>query len=152
MSPVRHQSRGHTPPTRRVGERRPRRGTAPALGLILAASFSQAEPITVPSGQEVSFVDQVIEVQPGDETWLIRRYLAPAIARDGGSITYDQAAGDLDHLCDSEGLAAIPESDAEIDQIVITLMDRIVERGATDPAATLFIGAYLPSNEGCIWQ
>ena len=152
MSPVRHQSRGHTPPTRRVGERRPRRGTGLALGLILAATTLQADQIRVPSGQPITFIDEVIEAQPGGETWLIRRYLAPDIARDTGTIGYEAAAADLDALCDSDGLAAVAETTAEIDQIVITLMDRPVERGETDAEATQFIGAYLPSAEGCIWQ
>lgn len=83
------------------------------------------------------------------------RYLAPRIARAGGDLGYDDVAADLDALCAGPGLAAAAEA-AEAgsgpDQIVVTLMDRPVERGVTDPDATLFIGAYVPGPDGCVWE
>lgn len=120
-----------------------------ALGMFAPAAMAGPGPL--PSGQEVSFFDQVAETQNDGETWLILRYLAPRIAREGGDLSYADVSEDLDLLCDIDGIKTAKELGG-IDQIVITLMDRPMERGASDPDATMFIGAYLPGEEGCIWQ
>ena len=71
--------------------------------------------------------------------------------RGGGDLAYADVAEDLGRLCDMDGIKTAKELGG-IDQIVITLMGRPMERGASDPDATMFIGAYLPGEEGCIWQ
>ncbi|MEL6521411.1 MAG: DUF6497 family protein [Pseudomonadota bacterium] len=123
------------------------------LGLILITLGNPLWAQDLPSGQTVTLVESLLENQgETNETWLVLRYLAPRIARDGGDLTYDQVAPDLDQLCNTDGLEALRLTSADVAQIVVVLMDRDVPRGTPDPAATMFISAYLPDEKGCIWQ
>ena len=107
----------------------------------------------LPSGQDVTLQDTLLEEQSATgETWLVLRYLAPRIAREGGDLSYDDVALDLDALCETDGLEALRLTSADVAQIVIILMDRVVPRGTPDPDATMFISAYEPAESGCIWQ
>ena len=120
-----------------------------AAALLLAAAPAWAE-TALPSGLAVTAHDVLVERQPGGESWLVLRYLAPAIA--GGAIGYADVAADLDALCAGEGLAGAETSEQEIAQIVIVLMDRPVPRGEPDPEATQYIGAYLIEDGECRWE
>ncbi len=104
----------------------------------------------LPSGLTAAAHDVLVETQPTGEAWLVLRYVAPAIA--GGAVDYGAVVPDLDHLCATDGLSQVSEAEAEIAQVMIVLMDRPVDRGAPDVQATQYIGAYVPSGEGCLWQ
>ncbi|MEM9524083.1 MAG: DUF6497 family protein [Pseudomonadota bacterium] len=105
-------------------------------------------PLVVPSGQALTLYEALIEEQ-GDETVLVLRYLAPEISRAGGVLTYDQVTADLDHLCATDGLAA---ASRENQQIIVTLMDRPLPRGQTNPDITQFFAAYRRAGQSCIWE
>ncbi|MEE4117794.1 MAG: DUF6497 family protein [Paracoccaceae bacterium] len=110
----------------------------------------------LPSGQRVAPLDMVLERQGDGSRVLVLRYLAPRIAGGGRAaedgLAYVDVVGDLDALCDGPGLAAAAAMGAAPDEIVVALVDRPLPRGATDPDATLFIGAYRPASGGCEWQ
>ncbi|MFY0635920.1 MAG: hypothetical protein JXQ91_19075 [Vannielia sp.] len=110
----------------------------------------------LPEGWAV-FHDALVERHLGirdgeDERWLVMRYLAPQIARQGGTLGYEDVAAEMDALCNGEALATAKAHESPIDQIVIALMDRVVERGQPDPEATQFIASYLVTEAGCEWQ
>lgn len=117
--------------------------------LILAATTAQA--IEVPSGQAVELQEVLVD-QMGSETWLRFRFVAPQIARDGGSIGYDLAGPDMAALCDMLAIPYIAEYALTGDVIVISLADRAVEFGTADPDATQFFDAYRLENGTCIWE
>jgi hypothetical protein len=94
--------------------------------------------------------DELVEKQPGGESWLVLRYLTPEIA--GGAIGYEALVPELDRLCATAGLARAAALDAPPGQIVIVLMDRVVERGVPAPEATQYIGSYLPVEGECQWE
>lgn len=131
--------------------------TARIVGLFAlvagAATSAAADEVrlTLPSGLEVTYLDRIVEEQADGETWLTLRFVSPRIDADAGDLGYDDVAADLDALCEAEGLRAAVEAGG-IDQVLIALMDRPVERGAIDAEATMFIGAYLPTEGGCVWQ
>lgn len=148
---------GHCPGLRaglpRAGEGRLRRAV-----LCLSACIplhlpgvGAAQPGPLPSGQEVASLDRGLEVQADGARWLVLRYLAPRIAREGGDLDYDAVQGDLDRLCETEGLSFAAE-EAAVDQIVIVLLDRPIPRGTADPDVRQFIGAYVPTEAGCEWE
>ncbi len=119
---------------------------------FLAASLAQAEPIDVPSGQEILFVD-TIQNQPGASGLTYRfRFLAPQIARETGSVDFDAAAGDMDYLCNSFAVARLPLGGPRPSQIIISLSDRPVEFGIPTPEATQFFEAYRVEDGLCIWE
>jgi hypothetical protein len=106
----------------------------------------------MPSGQALAPADMVLERQGDGQVWLVLRYLAPRIAREGGDLGYDAVAGDLDALCEGPGRQAAAAAEPAPDQVVIVLMDRPVPRGVPDPEATVFISAYDITPEGCRWR
>lgn len=123
-----------------------------AASAILAASLAQAEQVAVPSGQEVTYVD-TIQNQPGTAGLTYRfRFIAPAIARDTGTIDIEVAAPDMDHLCNAFALPRIPEGGPIPSQIIISLSDRPVEFGIPTPEATQFFEAYSIQDGLCIWE
>ena len=121
------------------------------VGIAMLAGAAMAEPLVTPSGLSVEYLDRIVEQQSGGETWLTLRFVSPQIGSEEGKLGYEQVAGDIDHLCEAQGLRAAAEAGG-VDQVLITLMDRAVERGVHDPEATMFIGAYLPTEGGCVWQ
>ncbi len=119
---------------------------------LLAATSVQAQSmIEVPSGQPVTFQDVIWEAE-GDENTYRFRYIAPEIARDGGSVDFDQAEGDLRYLCEQSALPALKRKERPVARIVITLSDRPVAFGETDPQATQFFDSYTPQGNSCIWE
>ncbi|NRB17357.1 MAG: hypothetical protein HRU33_07215 [Rhodobacteraceae bacterium] len=128
------------------------RGCGYLLGLLLCASPLLAEsPFPVPSGQNVTLSEVLLDETPG-ELWVRFRFVAPAITRDSGSVDYDQAAPDMDHLCDALALPYLEIHAITPARVVISLMDRPVAFGAQDPAATQFFESYRPAGLRCIWE
>lgn len=120
-----------------------------ALALTLAATPALA--IDVPSGQPVELREVLVD-DLGDEVWLRFRFIAPEIAREGGSITYATAEPDFMHLCETLALPYIAEYALSGDVIVISLADRDTEFGLPDPDATQFFEAFRPVDNTCIWE
>jgi hypothetical protein len=102
-----------------------------------------------PSGQALVLWEVVWERVEATGTQAVFRFIAPAIARDGGTVDVDAAFADLDWLCATHAvpIAALPASQA--DTVVVTLMDRPVPRGSTDVAATQYFGVYTIENGEC---
>jgi len=132
------------------------------LGLPLVAFLLLAFPaiaqtlMKVPTGQalvpyEALWEDHLTEGVTG-ETWLILRFLAPEIARDGGRISYDMASEDLDFLCNTVGFPLSEMTGGGVDQIIVTLIDKPVPRGQRDPDATKFMNAYRLVKGHCEWN
>ncbi|WP_083707670.1 DUF6497 family protein [Brevirhabdus pacifica] len=109
----------------------------------------------VPSGQALTLLDVLLEPH-GDERWLILRYVAPAIARDNRSVDFAIAEPDMDQLCGTAGFEAIENAGLDeqggVNQILVSLLDRPLKRGAPDPSVTQFNNAYRPVDGRCIWE
>lgn len=128
------------------------------LAAIPFALFAQAAPaadaIAVPSGQPVTLAEVLLDEAPGqpDQTWARFRFLAPQIARGTGTVSYDTAAPDMDHLCGTLALPYLAEHGMTAARVVISLSDREVPFGAQDPEATQFFEAYRPDGAACMWE
>ena len=118
---------------------------------LMALLAGPAQAIDVPSGQPVELQEVLVDSM-GAETWLRFRFIAPQIARDGGSITYEEAEPDMAWLCEALALPYIAEYALEGQIIVISLADRATEFGTADPEATQFFEAYRPVDDTCIWE
>ncbi|MBY6138851.1 hypothetical protein KUV26_05315 [Leisingera daeponensis] len=121
---------------------------------LFALSATAADAISVPSGQAVTLAEVLLDDAPGQpgKTWARFRFLAPQIARGTGSVTYEAAAPDMDHLCDTLALPYLAEHGLEAARVVISLSDRAVPFGAQDPEATQFFEAYRPEGAACTWE
>jgi len=108
------------------------------------------EAIAVPSGQAVRLIE-VIHAAPGPGGLTVRfRFLAPGIARLGGTVGPEAAQADMAHLCHVYALPRL--AGPAVSQIVISLADRDVPFGAADPEATQFFEAFRVDGGACIWE
>jgi Family of unknown function (DUF6497) len=130
------------------------RGAGVAALILMAAGHACAEdkPISVPSGQTITYVDTV-QGAPGPEGLTVRfRFLAPAIARDGGTVAPDVAQEDMLVLCRTYALPRIANTGPQPAQVVISLSDRPVEFGVADEGATQFFDAFSIQDGDCILE
>ena len=123
---------------------------AQAEGPQVAAGGALA--VAVPSGQVVT-LQEVIWNVPGSAGLAIRfRFLAPAIARDGGTVGFEMASLDMLHLCRSYALTRLAEFGPKPSQIIISLSDQALPFGVPAPGATQFFEAYRVEGDACIWE
>lgn len=108
--------------------------------------------IVTPSGQTVTLAE-VVWAAPGPEGLTTRfRFVAPAIAVEGGTVGFDAAAEDMLWLCQTFALPRIALTGPVPAQIVISLSDRDVAFGQAAPEATQFFEAYSIEDGVCVWQ
>jgi hypothetical protein len=113
------------------------RGFGAALWLGLAGPAAADD---VPSGQAVVLWQVLWERVDGVGTQAILRFIAPGIA--GGAVDFETAQADMDWLCATHGVPLAELRYAQSDVVVVTLMDRAVPRGRTDPDATQLFATY----------
>ncbi|TLP57585.1 hypothetical protein FEE96_19605 [Parasedimentitalea maritima] len=122
------------------------------VALLLTTNPAHAvEVFPVPSGQDVTLTEVLLDSDPG-ELWVRFRFVAPAITRDTGSVSYDLAGPDMDYLCDALALPYLTSHEITPARVVISLMDRPVAFGALDADATQFFESYTPDGNRCIWE
>ncbi len=130
--------------------------SAPAFAKPAFAKDEAWDPdfvITVPSGQEISFLDVIRGEESAAGTAIRYRFLAPGIARNKGNVVFSQAEEDMAALCQDYVLPWIVVAPGEMpDQIIIVLSDREVEFGVADPDATQYFEAYRPEDGACFWE
>ena len=118
---------------------------------MLAAPLNAQTLTAVPSQQPLTLSEVLIDDAPG-EIWLRFRFLAPQIARDGGSVDSAAASADMEYICNSFALPYMSSQNLAAARIVISMMDREVAFGETDPDATQFFEVYRPEEGRCIWE
>jgi Family of unknown function (DUF6497) len=107
--------------------------------------------IPVPSGQAVT-LQEVVWNAPGPDGLTLRfRFVAPDIA-PGGAVSFDAASADMQALCQTYAIPRLSDFGPQVQQIVISLADRAVVFGATEPDATQFFEAYRVEDGACIWE
>jgi Family of unknown function (DUF6497) len=125
-------------------------------GLLVQADGVQAAPgddalIAVPSGQVVT-LQEVVWNAPGAQGLTLRfRFVAPGIA-PGGGVDFEAAMADMQALCDTFALPRMAEFGPLVQQVIISLADRAVVFGATEPDVTQFFEAYRIEDGACIWE
>lgn len=122
------------------------------LLICLCGPLGAAEEIAVPSGQKVTFVEMIYNATGPEGLTYRFRFVAPAIAREGGTIDAEAALEDMAYLCENYALPKIAGSGPQPEQIVISLADRPIAFGATDAEVTQFFEAFRPMGAGCEWQ
>ena len=120
------------------------------MGVEQEATGATTAAFAVPSGQPVTLQDVFWE--EGDDLILRVRFIAPLIARAGGTVGYDIAVKDMLHLCATYVLPQVEAGVDTPDQIILSLSDIEVPFGEADPDATQFFEAYSIQNGACIWE
>ena len=117
--------------------------------LILCAGMAHAEPVTTPSGQQITLYDVVLEP---DASIARFRYLAPAIDPAGQALTHDAVFGDFVWLCETTAIPGLAAAGKAARHVIITFSDREVDFGVATPEATQFIESYSVEGTTCIWD
>ena len=108
--------------------------------------------LVVPSGQDVTLIDTV-QTAPGPEGLTLRfRFLSPAVARSAGRISVEEAQVDMAHLCTHYALPRVTKSGPVVQQVIISMSDRVVPFGESDPEATQYFEAFSIADGTCIWE
>lgn len=125
----------------------------PLIAILVGSGGVQAaDVIVVPSGQTVTLIDVITNI-PGPSGLTTRfRFLAPAIARDGGKVDAETAAADMDDLCQTYALTRISNLGPQPAQIIISMADMDVPFGEDHPEATQFFNAYSIEDGKCVWD
>lgn len=118
-----------------------------ALSVVPVSALSQ----TVPSGQSVTLTEVLQDVVSGEE-WLRMRFVAPEIGNNNGNLGFTAVGADIQHLCENVGLPYLVEYSLTPSVVVISLMDRPVEFGATDPDAKQYFEAFRIENDTCVLE
>ncbi len=105
----------------------------------------------LPSGQSVDLYEVLID-DVGAERWLRFRFIAPDIAGADGALTFTETQEGFEHLCAMFAGPYMEEFALDADVVVISLLDRPVEFGVSDPEATQLIEAFRITDAGCQWE
>ena len=114
-----------------------------ALLAILPAA-AMAQEFTAPSGLVIEVAEVVLE----DETRFARfRFVAPALGGDGAG--FADVAGDFVWICETFAIPALASSDWDAAQIVVSMADRDVPFGQTDPDAVQYFTGFSVADATC---
>ena len=89
--------------------------------------------LALPSGGEVVLHEVLLDDLSG-QTWARFRFVAPGIAAPG-SVDDDSGYDDMSYLCDKVAVPYLAENHLVPDRVVISLADRVVPFGYSDPGA-----------------
>lgn len=127
------------------------RGCVLTVAMLSAFSASAEIAVPVPSLQPVTLQDVLADENPG-ALWLRFRFVAPRVGSNAGSIGYDVAALDMDHLCDVLAVPYVSERGLDPARVIISMSSAPLDFGTSDPAVTQFFHAYRLENNSCIWE
>ena len=116
----------------------------------LRVSLGDDVPILVPSGQSVTLQDVIWNSIGPDGPVARFRFVAPEIARTGGTISAEQVAADLQHLCENVVLTTLAQKGVSPSNVLVSLADRAVIFGETVPEATQYFESYRIDGDRCI--
>ena len=108
--------------------------------------------ITVPSGQAVTLLDVITDTAGPNGLTMRFRFLAPGVAKAGGMVDAETAAGDMDALCQDYALPRIANTGPQPSQIVISMSDMDVPFGESHPEATQLFNSYSIQGGLCVWD
>lgn len=102
--------------------------------------------IALPSGGRATFLDIVRGAEGAVGETARFRFVDSALTAG------EDRSADMQALCEGYALERARKMDPAPRQIVITLADRPVPFGETDPEAVQFFEAYRIESDACIWE
>lgn len=117
--------------------------------LILSATLAQAGDL--PSGRSADLRDILLE-QVGSETWARFRFVSDELDEDVAQAGSEEIETDMAALCSGHALPYLKENALEAEIVVISVSDRDVPFGESDPQAVQFFEAYRVSDGSCQWE
>lgn len=110
------------------------------------------EAIMVPSGQGISLQEVILDRPSADAAIYRFRYLAPAIAREGGTMDFETSITDMQTLCNTHALPLLGGDLPASVQVIIAFSDMALPFGETNPDATQFFVAFNIEDGVCVLE
>lgn len=122
---------------------------------VRSASDVLGQQVAVPSGQRV-YLSEVLQDETPGALWLRFRFVAPDMVPGTAFVDPESAAADMDHLCQSVALSYLTDHKLMPERISISLEDRAIPFGNSDPDTLQFFELYSPPSGGqgtsCMWE
>ena len=101
---------------------------------------------------EVSQAEVLTDIVDGED-WLRLRLVMPRLdPRRADALTYEDVVPLFEAICRDTVLPYLDNHGLQPRRIVISLADRYVRFGETDPKATQFFEQFRPEGGACIWD
>lgn len=108
--------------------------------------------LTVPSGQGVALQDLIVD-RPAPDAAIYRfRFVAPAIARAGGTMDFETSVGDMQHLCETYALKELTAPLPASVQVIISFADMPVPFGVSNQEVTQFFVEFSVKDGVCVLE
>ncbi len=121
--------------------------------LIYVGPAMAQQILSVPSAQSLSKIEFLYEPHPEDgENWLVLRFLAPGISRETGTVSREESRPDMDYICANIGLKVATDMGGNIDLIMVSLVDKNIKRGESNPDVTQYFTLYRIADSKCVWE
>jgi hypothetical protein len=122
------------------------------LGALLCALSTPLGAVDLPSGLSPELREVLVD-EVGPEMWLRFRFVSAQLDPDAdNALGFDAIEPDFALICAQLALPYAEKHGLNPDKIVISMADRFVEYGKTDPAATQFFEQFRLSDGTCIWE
>ena len=119
------------------------------LSVVAGTAASGQMPITLPSGQSVSFVEKRVDL----EADIVRlRFVAPDLASALTRPSFEDLSADLQMLCDDFGLNVVLKDAPVPAQIVVSLSSEPVEFGVANTDVEQVFEAFSVQNGTCMLE
>lgn len=106
----------------------------------------------LPSGLDAQLQEVLLE-DIGAESWVRFRFLAPEIdPAHPDAPGFAELENDFPHLCATFALAYLESYGIEADKIVISIADRVMEFGRSNPDATQYFELFRIDRGACVWE
>lgn len=120
-----------------------------AAGLVCVAVSPLWAELALPSGMDADLLEGFVEIQPDGERWARFRFVMPALTEGAD---FDSVQNDFAVLCDEAALPMLKAAEEEVSRVVLSLMDKPLEFGQSDPETMQFFEVFTIRDGRCIWE
>ncbi|MDX1822985.1 MAG: DUF6497 family protein [Alphaproteobacteria bacterium] len=105
--------------------------------------------VALPSGLEAALLEGFVELQPDGARWGRFRYVMPALAEGAD---FDAVQQDFSALCEGQALPMLEAAGETVALVVVSLMDKPMEFGQSDPGTVQYFESFAIRDGRCIWE
>ncbi|MGR3703948.1 MAG: DUF6497 family protein [Paracoccaceae bacterium] len=105
--------------------------------------------VALPSGLEAALLEGFVELQPDGARWGRFRYVMPALAEGAD---FDAVQQDFSALCEGQALPMLEAAGEAVALVVVSLMDKPMEFGQSDPGTVQYFESFAIRDGRCIWE
>jgi len=105
--------------------------------------------VALPSGLEAALLEGFVELQPDGARWGRFRYVMPALAEGAD---FDAVQQDFSALCEGQALPMLEAAGETGALVVVSLMDKPMEFGQSDPGTVQYFESFAIRDGRCIWE